>query len=405
MKYLIIHPDLSRIAGGELFSVHAMHRLLEHGDHEVSLLSLKAPDYEEIERATGLALQSDRIRFIPAQLPAFMSEPGRFGMWRMAFLQRAARRIAREHDVCICGFNEMDFGIPGMQYIHFPAHANPALLARYQILAPDNIYFRHRAFYWAYRFLQGFISNYRTKHLRANYSWVNSEFMSGIVNEAYGIQGKVCYSAFVPPESEWNYHREREFRMVSIGRFASDKYLLELMDQWAALHQAHPTLKFTLAGRISEPEYLRLVQEKAAALGVPVEILPDCPREKLKDLLETSRFYLHPKPLEHFGIVILEAAYAGCLPFVHQSGGMIEIAPSTAQQYTSLEDLLEKFAAVVARPQLEAELLAAQAAHRVRFSTENFYRDFEQGVAEFIASRCGARPPVASEPAHATASL
>ncbi len=44
---------------------------------------------------------------------------------------------------------------------------------------------------------------------------------------------------------------------------------------------------------------------------------------------------------EHFGISIVEAMALGCLPIVHDSGGMREFVPAQ-YRYTSIEQAAEK---------------------------------------------------------------
>ncbi|MEM2444187.1 MAG: glycosyltransferase, partial [Sulfolobales archaeon] len=51
------------------------------------------------------------------------------------------------------------------------------------------------------------------------------------------------------------------------------------------------------------------------------EILLNLHREKLRELLLDATFYVHPQFSEHFGISIVEAMSAGCVPIVFKKGG------------------------------------------------------------------------------------
>ena len=56
-----------------------------------------------------------------------------------------------------------------------------------------------------------------------------------------------------------------------------------------------------------------------------IKILPNLRRNEVLILLSKSKVLFHPNPNEHFGIAIIEAMAAGCLPVVHASGGPLEI--------------------------------------------------------------------------------
>jgi glycosyltransferase involved in cell wall biosynthesis len=56
-----------------------------------------------------------------------------------------------------------------------------------------------------------------------------------------------------------------------------------------------------------------------------IKILPNLRRNAVFPLLFKAKILFHPMPNEHFGIAIIEAMAAGCLPVVHASGGPLEI--------------------------------------------------------------------------------
>jgi glycogen synthase len=53
-----------------------------------------------------------------------------------------------------------------------------------------------------------------------------------------------------------------------------------------------------------------------------VEIVENPPRREIKGLLARSTYYLHPKFPEHYGIAVMEAIVAGCIPIVYVNGGL-----------------------------------------------------------------------------------
>ncbi len=68
---------------------------------------------------------------------------------------------------------------------------------------------------------------------------------------------------------------------------------------------------------------IKRIKEEAERYNVRdrVEILIDVSREDLRRILCKASFYVHPPFAEHFGISIVEAMSAGCVPIVYRDGG------------------------------------------------------------------------------------
>jgi hypothetical protein len=76
---------------------------------------------------------------------------------------------------------------------------------------------------------------------------------------------------------------------------------------------------------------------------------------------------------EHFGIAPAELQRAGCVTFVHNSGGQVEIVGSdTRLTFGSVDDAAERITGVIENPVLEQELRGQAAERKNWFSTETF---------------------------------
>lgn len=164
------------------------------------------------------------------------------------------------------------------------------------------------------------------------------------VGEYWGRTTRVCkpYSNGVAPGAKVKNS------ILSIGNFFMEKdghsknqhVLIQAFGKLC--EEIGPDCKLTLIGGVVHPEYLQRC--KAEAAGLNVEFIPDCPEEKKNSLLATSEYYWHangygridPYQTEHFGIAPEEAIKAGCLTYVHNSGG----AKDFCQSWYSVSTLL-----------------------------------------------------------------
>jgi len=83
--------------------------------------------------------------------------------------------------------------------------------------------------------------------------------------------------------------------------------------------------KFVVVGKAdgySRPTLKRL-RENISRFHVEdrVTLLQNVPFEELLEILAKAKVYLHVMPYDHFGISVVEAMAAGCVPVVHRSGG------------------------------------------------------------------------------------
>jgi glycosyltransferase involved in cell wall biosynthesis len=216
--------------------------------------------------------------------------------------------------------------LPGVDisYVHYP------LLSSVDVGAP---YLRNRFFFLPYE--------YYLKASRGNISCkllANSEFTASAIEVETGINAQVLY----PPvmrrinAEEDTFEVERKNNVMSVGRICIGKNLATIL-QIAKLTRTDIT--FTIVGILESREVmnhlLRLIRE--LKLSDRVQVLTNVKRDQLQALLLSSKVYLHPQTIEHFGISIVEAMALGCSPVVHNSGGPREFVERNFR-YNSVEE-------------------------------------------------------------------
>jgi glycosyltransferase involved in cell wall biosynthesis len=133
---------------------------------------------------------------------------------------------------------------------------------------------------------------------------------------------------------------ERANLVVSVGRISSEKRFW-IIPQIARL--TDKSVRFLIIGLNESPAETMRIRRLIEANDVSdrVKVETDVPREELKNILATSKVFLHTMIGEHFGISIAEAMASGCVPIVHNSGGPMEFVPKQ-YRFDDVKEAAEK---------------------------------------------------------------
>jgi GT2 family glycosyltransferase/glycosyltransferase involved in cell wall biosynthesis len=184
-------------------------------------------------------------------------------------------------------------------------------------------------------------------------------------------------------------------RIVSLGRFftgAHCKRQDRLIEAFRQLHEENTdNAELHLIGALAPgAEHLAYFERcRELATGLPISFHLNADREVVDDLLVSSSLYWHgagievdeavsPWALEHFGISIVEAMDAGCIPMAPKRGGPLEIVEHGVSGflYGDLEELVALTRRILAE-QVETrveDMRHKAAAHAQRFSVTAFNR-------------------------------
>jgi glycosyltransferase involved in cell wall biosynthesis len=108
------------------------------------------------------------------------------------------------------------------------------------------------------------------------------------------------------------------------------------------------------------------------------------PLRRVKDLLADAKIYVHCALNEHFGISIVEAMAAGCVPVVHDSGGPREIvSDDVGYRWNSVTEAITQISSLVGNDSPRKELSQAAALRAEQFTPEAFERDMGKVIQQF----------------------
>ena len=177
----------------------------------------------------------------------------------------------------------------------------------------------------------------KMKLLRVNELICNSKFTKGFVDEEYGVDSMVIY----PPVDLNKFKSKRKENIIlGVGRFSQ----LTQAKRQDTLVKAFKKLtkngfgdwKLVLAGGAEVGVNDFLIDLKKEAVAFKIEIIESPDFDEIVDLFGRSKIFWsasgygvdeekEPNRVEHFGISVVEAMSAGCVPMVLNSGGHKEI--------------------------------------------------------------------------------
>jgi len=154
---------------------------------------------------------------------------------------------------------------------------------------------------------------------------------------------------------------------VTVGRIVPEKRFHLFVE----LARMVPTTRFVVIGSLQDgtSSYFEGLR-RAAPENVSFVLSP---LRKVKALLGKAIAYVHCAENEHFGITIVEAMAAGCVPVVHDSGGPREIVTNDVGfRWRDLVVASQQIMRLSENDKLRRDLSAASSARAQKFRPEVF---------------------------------
>ena len=177
----------------------------------------------------------------------------------------------------------------------------------------------------------------KIKITRVNYVVCNSKFTKNVIDKEYGIRSTVIY----PPVSLENFKsKEKKNIILAVGRFSqltqAKKQDILITTFIKMCDKGLENYRLCLVGgvEVGGKEYVAKLRKLVG--GYPIDIIINPSFKELTRLYSVAKIFWSasgfgvdqikdPKKVEHFGIVVVEAMAAGCIPVVYSAGGHKEI--------------------------------------------------------------------------------
>lgn len=381
-KRILFVQQTLRPPGGAAAVAAWMLEALKH-EYEVTVLCESPPDFGELNRFYGTSLRQSDVSAIypnPFVRGLFRLDPDRHSIQPAAYLMRICQRYRRNYDLVVAaGMEEMDLGGPGLIYVHYPH------LARFWTKYRDSAagfagLIRGETRPWIV------LAGYSINRMKQNTMLANSDWTGRRIYEAYGILAQTLYPPVAAAASPLPW-QARENSFVSAGRFQARKRMDWLIQMLGEIRGRHPIRLHLVGTRDEGPaasRYYLALQELAKSNREWVYLHENLPRQDLLDLMSRCRYGIHALKDEHFGIAPAETLMAGCIPFVHDSGGQVEIVGHDRRLCYQDGDALAKIRAVMDSEAAQADIQHSLTELRQRFSVEHFIRRIREAVETAI---------------------
>jgi len=232
----------------------------------------------------------------------------------------------------------------------------------------------------------------KTKLKKIQYVICNSSFTKEFIDKEYGVNSQVIY----PPVDVQSFKPgKKENIILSVGRFSQ---LLQAKRQDVLINvfkkmisKEFPHWKLVLAGATDIGGESAFNQLKQQAKSYPIELLKNPDFQMITKLYRRAKIFWsasgygideekEPEKVEHFGITIVEAMAAGCVPVVVGKGGAKEIIEKgkTGFLWENQKELTRMTQDLIVNPTILNTLSRAVIKSSQAFSKKKFCQNFDE---------------------------
>jgi len=309
LKVLIAHISLNTPGGGELVCL-SMIKALSMAGHEVTLATVDKTDWQKVKKSLSHAYTPIKEIYIFSKLPEMrLTILNSFLLTGIFLLELILLKFLRKWDIVVNTCGEKLDSIADIAYINgFPV--------RCAFFLPNAKPIRQ-----CYSILYNLLLKVLDK-TSPSVIVVNSKFSYRAINACFKKKAILVY----PPV---NLHRicdlinvKKRNNVVLVYSQYTLTQNLQIVPKIAKYVQKGDFVIFGPYGAESS-KTINTLYRTANNLLVRkrVNILVDQPFQKFKDLLFEAKVFLRTLPYEPFGISVVEAMAAGCVPVVPRCGG------------------------------------------------------------------------------------
>jgi glycosyltransferase involved in cell wall biosynthesis len=389
-KILLIQPVLNNPGGGNIVNSWLIEAL--NKEYDITILTWIAMDTNAVNQycGTSLSLKDFEIR-IPAKIFKYIINFIPDNLWhyqRYCALMRWCKLIRSRYDILITTCNECDFGLRGIQYVHFP-YIHEKWMEEPRSIKQDGLYPFIKQWIKTHIRPWRIISGFSFNRMRQNLTLVNSDWTGEIYKDSYNSTSITVYPP-VPgnfPDVPWE---QKENGFVCIGRISREKRYEVIIDIISKVRAQFPEIHLHIIGVpvAYDTVCYNRVKLKVKENNEWVFLHENISRDELIKLVCQHRYGIHAMKNEHFGIAVAEMIRAGCLTFVPNNGGQVEIVGKDPRLlYQTDDEAIEKIVHVLMSNQEQLSLRKYLKSRKELFTTDKFMQRIRDVVRDFDSNQ------------------
>jgi len=389
MRVAVLHSSLNFLGGASKVCLSFVHTLSKAG-YKVTLFTVDKTDWNSLRKVFGDFYGSDfKERFLFKGFPLIFRNTMLRKLIIALFylLEILVVRFLGRFDLVLVTGGELVDSFGDIVYIN-------AIPIRFAHLFPD-IRLGKSSAWKCYSKLYDIFLKLIGKADSKGLLLANSNFLREIIWRFLGRDSLVIYPP-VDVERLINlnnnyYNEKRENLVISVSRLHLGKSL-EVILKIAKLVEG---AKFLIIGSISHGSR-KIVDDlkssiNAMGLNDRVDLLVNRPFSNLVENLYKAKVLLHAQTSEAFGMVVVEAMAAGCIPVVPWSGGpRVDILNSTQGafgfSYRSINEAAEIIKKILRDEKLRREIAARARARALAFNKSVFEKRILEVINKLVGS-------------------
>ncbi|MCB9810536.1 MAG: glycosyltransferase family 4 protein [Candidatus Nomurabacteria bacterium] len=344
-KVLIVHQQtfgLEHIGGAEAVCVWMLEAL--KGDYELSLAvphkGAMLQDISRINDQYGTNLRPQDFKVIEVKGWSFIRPLVSWSWFLHTFVFMLLVRLqAKNYDVCISSYNEFDFGniqSLSLQYIHYPMIDSTTKSGVRHALSALFGYKKERVD--EYKFMT--CSNWTANVIREHYPTTDVATVYPPVKSVL-----VSNRSFL----------DRDNNFLFVGRISPEKRIEKCIEIIKSIRDKGYDVGLTIVGPIYKDMYAKKIK-RIAEDNSWIKMVGSVTNLELDKICQEHRFGINGTKDEQFGIVLAEMQRSGCVVFVPNGGGQLEIVNDNRLIYNDKADAVTKIINVLDDESLQTEL-------------------------------------------------
>lgn len=352
-------------------------------EHRVDVLTWEPPNLEKIDRFFGTALSRNELQLIliPSLYKRLLSlSLTPTALLRGNMLLRYGRTLRRDYDLLVTANNESDLGGRGVQYVYYPKldRERPPLDFRWYHRLPLIL----SGYYWFCAKATGFSLG----RMKSNVTLATSNWIGDRMRKLHGIDSLTVYP---PVAGEFRNvpWEKRQNGFVCIGRISPEKRIELMIEILARVRRRCSEIRLHIIGTADDRAYTSRIRQEVRRNADWIFLHEDLSRAALVDLVSSNRYGIHGMRDEHFGMGVAEMLRAGCVVFVPDSGGQVEIVGGDERfLYRDAEEASAKIIQTLTDAQRQQSMRSYLERRKHLFSAELF----AERIRAIVRDRAGA---------------